>query len=153
MDDIEPHDETSPPLIHVVSYSEASHLATPADVNESIKITLYSLMKYRRLRREGNVDDMAVNRDVEERMQDLLESARKIIAAIESSIKDPYTPEGLYTVFAAGFLPTPYLWGEWPEFAHVKRWKTIPVRGCVKVVDDHGYLVPTEDIVSAPRLM
>jgi len=151
MDDIEPHDETSPPLIHVVSYSEASHLATPAIVNESIKITLHSLMKYRKLRREGNVDDMATNRDVEERKHDLLEPARKVIAAIESSIADPYTPKGLYTVFAAGFLPTPYLWGEWPEFEHAKKWKTKPIRGSVRVVDDHGNAVDIEDIVNYAR--
>ncbi len=43
MDDIDPHDETSPPIIHVVSYSEASHLATPDVINESIQITQYSL--------------------------------------------------------------------------------------------------------------
>jgi len=36
MDDIEPQDPNSPPIIHVVSYCEASHLADPAAVNESI---------------------------------------------------------------------------------------------------------------------
>src|SRR5699024_8870354 len=36
MDDIDPHNESSPSIIHVVSYSEASHLATPDIINESI---------------------------------------------------------------------------------------------------------------------
>ncbi len=43
MDDIDPYNEMSPPIIHVVSYSEASHLATPEIINESIQITQYSL--------------------------------------------------------------------------------------------------------------
>jgi len=43
MDDIEPSDELSPPLIHVVSYAEGSHLATAAVVDESIKITRQAL--------------------------------------------------------------------------------------------------------------
>ena len=39
MDDIEPENPQSPEVIHVVSYSEGSHLADPAVVNESIRIT------------------------------------------------------------------------------------------------------------------
>jgi len=42
MDDIEPHDASSPPVVHVVSYSEASHLADAAVVDESIKITRHA---------------------------------------------------------------------------------------------------------------
>src|SRR5690554_5739575 len=53
MDDIDPHNQMSPPIIHVVSYSEASHLATPEIINESIQITQQSIKKYRQLRRSG----------------------------------------------------------------------------------------------------
>ena len=53
MDDIDPYNEMSPPIIHVVSYSEASHLATPEIINESLQITQYSLQKYREMRKQG----------------------------------------------------------------------------------------------------
>jgi hypothetical protein len=65
MDDIEPHNPNSPPIIHVVSYSEASHLADPPVVNESIQITIAALQEYRRLRAKGEVEDMAQHREVE----------------------------------------------------------------------------------------
>ena len=87
MDDIDPHDETSPPIIHVVSYSEASHLATPDIINESVKITQYSLQKYRELRRAGKIEDMSKNIDVQERMVELIDSARTIISGIENMLK------------------------------------------------------------------
>ena len=69
MDDIDPKNEKSPPIIHVVSYSEASHLATPEIINESIQITQYSLQKYRDLRRQGKIADMGRNQDVAARKQ------------------------------------------------------------------------------------
>lgn len=147
MDDIDPHNETSPPIIHVVSYSEASHLATPEIINESIKITQHSLQKYRELRKKGKLEDMSLNQDVQERMCELLDSANKIIIAIERNITNPYSPAGFYKIFAAGFLPTPYLWGETEEFKHAKIWRTKPVRGSVKVVDDHNNIVKIQQVI------
>jgi len=64
MDDIEPHDPISPPMIHVVSYSEASHLADPPVVNESIQITRAAIEEYRRLRARGKVPDMSRHPEV-----------------------------------------------------------------------------------------
>lgn len=148
MDDIEPHDETSPPIIHVVSYSEACHLATPDIVNESIKITQYSLQKYREMRRKGRIQDMNKNIEVEERMAELIDSARAIISAMEKHIEDLYSAEGFYKVFAAGFLPVPYLWNEVEEFKYAKAWSTRPVKGSVKVVDENGRIVKADKIVS-----
>ena len=124
MDDIDPHNQMSPPIIHVVSYSEASHLATPEIINESIQITQQSIKKYRQLRRSGNIDDMSKNADIDERMNELVDSAKVIIKAIESSIDNPYSPEGFYKIYAAGFLPTPYLWGEVDEFRHATELRT-----------------------------
>lgn len=147
MDDIEPHNEASPPIIHVVSYSEASHLATPEVINESIKITQYSLQKYRELRRNGKIEDLSNNPDVQERICELLESARMIISSIEQYIADPYSAEGFYQIFAAGFLPVPDLWGEVNEFTHAKYWRTKPVRGGVKVVDENNMPVTSDRIV------
>lgn len=147
MDDIDPHNESSPPIIHVVSYSEASHLATPDIVNESIKITQYSLQMYRELRRKGYIDDMSYNYDVNERMNELLEKAKKIINAIETSVKNPYSPEGFYTIFASGFLPVPYLWGDIEEFTHATKWKSKPVKGSVKLADEKNNLITTEELI------
>ncbi len=147
MDDIDPHNETSPPIIHVVSYSEASHLATPDVINESIQITQYSLQQYRELRRKGNIEDMSKNLDVKSRESELYQSAKKVLSAIETYVEDPFSAEGFYRVFAAGFLPVPYLWKGVDEFRHAKNWHTKPVRGSVKVVDDEGRILTTDELI------
>ena len=64
MDDIEANNSSSPEIIHVVSYSEASHLATPDIVNESIQITLHTIKEYRKARKQGLVDDMSQHEEV-----------------------------------------------------------------------------------------
>jgi hypothetical protein len=151
MDDIDPHNEMSPPIIHVVSYSEASHLATPEIINESIQITQYSLQKYREMRKKGQIEDMGKNPDVNERSAALYQSAIKMIAAIEANIDNPYSAEGFYKIFAAGFLPVPFLWGEIEEFKHAKNWRTKPVRGSVKIVDDNNKVMNTEDIIEIAK--
>jgi hypothetical protein len=143
MDDIEPHDSTSPPLIHVVSYSEASHLADPAIIDESIRLTQHALAKYRHLRARGKVDDMTTNPEVTTRTAELLAEARVVIRAIESTIPDTYSAKGLYRVFAAGFLPVPYLWECRDEFRRAVQWPTRLVRGSVKIIDESGCPVPT----------
>ncbi|NLN42344.1 MAG: cobalamin-binding protein, partial [Clostridiales bacterium] len=147
MDDIDPHDETSPPIIHVVSYSEASHLATPDIINESIKITQYSLQKYRQLRRDDKIEDMSRRQDVRERMLELIDAAKTVISGIESSVTDPYSAQGLYTIFASGFLPVPYLWGEVDEFIYAKFWRTKPVKGGIKIVDENDRPVTYHKVV------
>ncbi|SHJ92777.1 hypothetical protein SAMN02745227_01092 [Anaerobranca californiensis DSM 14826] len=148
MDDIDPHNQWSPPIIHVVSYSEASHLATPDIVNESIKITQYTLQKYRTLRKQGQIEDMSKNLEIEERMYELLNSAKEIIDAIEKNILNPYSPEGFYKIFASGFLIVPYLWGDIEEFKHATYWKTKPVNGSIKVVDEDGKVIKPSKIVN-----
>ena len=109
MDDIDPQDPLSPPVVHVVGYSEGSHLADVDVVNESIQITQHSLQEYRRLRRRGEVEDMSRNADVAETAAELLAGVRILIASIERTIPDAYTAEGLYRVLAAGYLPVPFL--------------------------------------------
>ena len=52
MDDIDPNNEMSPEIIHVVSYSEALFLATPDILNDSIRITRTALNEYRRLKKK-----------------------------------------------------------------------------------------------------
>ena len=147
MDDIDPHNELSPPMIHVVSYSEASDLATPEIINESIQITQYSLKKYRQMRRQGKIEDMSDNLEVASRSAELLASSKKIISAIEAEIENLYSPEGFYKVFCAGFLPVPYLWRETEEFIHAKNWKTRPIKGSVKLVDENNKILKTDHVI------
>lgn len=138
MDDIEPGTEESPQVIHVVSYCEAVELATPAEVDESVRITRAALAEYRRLRRRGDVDDMGANSDVSRRHHDLVRDARTVLAAIERSLRHPYTARGLAAVFRAGFLPVPHLWHCRDEYPEAVRRQTAMIGGSVRVVDAEG---------------
>jgi len=136
MDDIEPNNPRSPDIIHVVSYSEGRHLATPDIINESIRITRHALHSYRRLRTRGQVDDMSGRRDVRERMSFLVEGARHVLATIEQCVERPYTPRGLYDVFRLGFLPVPQLMHCRDEFREAVRWHTRVRNGRVDVYEN-----------------
>jgi hypothetical protein len=114
-------------------------------VNESIRITRAAIEEYRRLRRKGDVDDMSRHPEVMRRTEELLEGARTILSAIESALPNPYTAEGLYRIFWAGFMPVPYLWECRDEFENAVRWRTMPVKGGVKVVDEAGIPIPPEE--------
>jgi hypothetical protein len=138
MDDIEPHDPGSPPLIHVVSFSEGYELADPPTIVESIQIARHALEAYRRLRRKGDIDDMAQNADVTTRTEELLSEARTILPAIEAAIPQPYSAAGLYQAFAMGLLAAPYLWECREELARAVQWQTRLVRGGVRVVNASG---------------
>jgi hypothetical protein len=143
MDDIEPRDPSSPQIIHVVSWTEATRLADPPVIAESVQICRQALADYRRLRARGDVDDMGSSDEVARRFQDLEAEARAVIRAIEESIPDPCTAEGLYRVFAAGFLPVPHLWESRDELAGAVAWRTRLLRGAVRLVDDTGLALPT----------
>lgn len=151
MDDIDPHNEMSPPIIHVVSYSEASHLATPDVINESVQITQQALKEYRRLRKNGEIEDMSKNTEVLSRTEELIKSAKTIIDGIETYIENPYTPEGFYKAFVAGFMPVPYLWTTEDEYRHAKHFNTRLVKGAIKVVDENDELVKAESVVDFAR--
>ena len=145
MDDVDPFNESSPDIIHVVSYSEAVCLATPEIINESIQITRAALSEYRRLRRRGLVDDMSNNAEVSAREADLTASARKILSAIDATIPNVETPIGLYQVFRAGFLPVPDLLYCRDEFPGAVAWKTHFVNGGYRIVSESGEMVAPAD--------
>ena len=151
MDDIDPHNEMSPPMIHVVSYSEASHLATPDIIHESVQITQHALKEYRKLRKNGDIEDMSKNEDVLARTEEIIDAACTIIHGIEEHIEDPYSPEGFYKAFVAGFMPVPYLWTTDEEYKHAKHFKTKPIKGATKVVDEEGNPVKAETVVDFAR--
>lgn len=145
MDDIEPHDWSSPQIVHVVSFCEGSHLASPPIIEESIKITRSTITEYRRLKAAGQIPLMDDHPEVLQRQEEILSGARTILQAIEESIASPYTVAGLYRAFVAGFLPVPFLWGSRQQFQHAVNWTTKIIQGAVKVVDTRGQPIPPRE--------
>jgi hypothetical protein len=151
MDDIEPHDPASPQIIHVVSWSEGSRLADPPVISESVQICRQALAEYRRLRARGMVDDMAGGPEVAGRAAELEAECRAVIGAIDTSIPDPSSAEGLYRVFAAGFLPVPHLWECRDEFPAAVSWRTRLMRGAVRLVDETGGALSSQRRIEIAR--
>lgn len=142
MDDIDPNNEMSPEIIHVVSYSEALFLATPDILNDSIKITKTALNEYRRLKKQGYTPNVMTD-DIRKRQVQLEAACRKIIKEMEENIPDLYSPVGLYIAFVAGWLPVPELWSNSDEFIYAKGWSTRMTNGGV-VLYDHDVIATTD---------
>ena len=142
MDDIDPFNQMSPEIIHVVSYSEALFLATPDILDDSIKITRTALSEYRRLKKRGLTPDVSTD-EINNRQAALELACRKIIKAMETYIPNLYSPEGLYLAFVAGWLPVPELWSDSDEFVHAKGWGTRMTNGGV-VLCDQDVIVSTD---------
>jgi hypothetical protein len=138
MDDIEPADPASPPLIHVVSYSEGYALADPPVVEDSLRIVRRALDEYRRLRADGGIDDRSADPYVLGRTAELIREVRTLQAAAEAAIPHPYSAAGLYGWLAAGYFAAPDLVAGREEFAAAAAWRTRLVRGAVRVVDAYG---------------
>lgn len=145
MDDLEPENENSPEIIHVVNYSEAVRLATPPIIKESIQITLNALHSYRFARKMGIVPNMAHDADVEYRYQGLLYEARQAIRLLEENIPNLYTPEGFERVFREGFFAVPYLMDQNHKWPKATKWKTAIKNGGINVVDEDGNIISTVD--------
>jgi len=142
MDDVEPANDKGPDMIHVVSYSEAVHLATPPVINESVQITLHVLDAYRKAKKAGHMDDMLHHAEVEERTKELYTSVKQTVRTLEKHIPDLYSPQGLYEVLRRGVFAVPYLWEGQDEFKAAIAWKTALVNGSVQVVDQQGQIIP-----------
>ena len=138
MDDIEPHDSTSPQIIYVAGYTEGLAPADPSRAIESVRIARQALLDYRALREAGNVEDMSSNPLVLARASELLRDTRLAVEAIDSSIASPYDAEGLYEIMASGFFALPLLPAGREEFAAAVKWKTSSVGGAVAAVDESG---------------
>jgi len=143
MDDLEPENNDSPEIIHVVNYCEAVRLATPPVIKESIQITLNALREYRTARALGKVPNMKYDQDVNERFKALYAEAIGAIDLLEDNIPNLYTPEGFYKVFTEGFLPVPYLMDQNQKFKKATMWHTAIKNGGIKVVDDEGNVIDT----------
>lgn len=144
MDDLEPDNDNSPEIIHVVNYSEAVCLATPAIIKDSIKITLNAIHSYRAARKKGVIPNMKYDNDVQNRYETLLCDAREAIMLLEKHIPNLYTPEGFESIFKEGFLAVPYLMDQQGKWGKATMWKTAIKNGGVYVVDEDGKIIPTK---------
>jgi hypothetical protein len=143
MDDLEPENENSPEIIHVVNYSEAVRLATPPIIKDSIRITLNALREYRLARAFGKVPNMKFDKEAKERFDSLYAEAKAAIELLEANIPNLYTPEGFYKVFVEGFLPVPYLMDQEKKFPKARMWHTAIKNGGIRVIDDDGKIIDT----------
>lgn len=143
MDDIEPDNNNSPEIIHVVSYSEAVRLATPPVIKESIQITLSALREYRLARLLGKVPNMKRDIEVQRRSKEMYEEAYGAIQLLEKYIPNLYTPEGLFKVFEEGFFPVPYLMNQREKYEKTIQYTTALKDGGIRVVDEQGKIINT----------
>lgn len=143
MDDIEPENDNSPEIIHVVNYSEAVRLATPPIIKESIQITLSALHEYRLARKLGKVPDMRHDKEVNSRFEELYNEAHEAIKLLEDNISNLYTPEGFAYIFEAGFFPVPYLMDQDNKFPYAKKHFTALKNGGIRVIDEKGNVLNT----------
>ena len=145
MDDLEPENDNSPEIIHVVNYSEAVRLATPPIIKDSIRITLNALHEYRLARSLGKVPNIKYDMEVKYREEAMYAEAKQAIILIEKAIPKLYTPEGFYKTFVEGFLPVPYLVDQQRKFPKATMWHTAIKNGGISVVDDDGNIINTVD--------
>jgi hypothetical protein len=98
-----------PQIIHVVSFSEADHAATPDEVIESCKIVRGVL------RSAGSeFPDLSIDPAVQERKRHLVKEAKKLLRALREQYSDraadPLSdPACLAMAVRAGFLDAPHL--------------------------------------------
>ena len=143
MDDIDPGNDNSPEIIHVVNYSEAVRLATPPIIKDSIRITLNALREYRVARNIGKVPDMKHDLNTVQRTEMMYTEAKEAVRLLEQNIPNLYTPEGFYKVFVEGFLPVPYLMDQERKFPKATKYHTAIKNGGISVVDEKGMIINT----------
>ena len=147
MDDIEPHNEFSPEIIHVVSYSEALFLANPKVINESVQITQAALKYYREYKKNNPNFLMQFEEDIRTKTNDLVNEVTILLNSIEEVINDPYTAQGLHDIFAYGYLQTPYLWANKEDFLYATHFKTKVFNGSTILVDEQQVRVDAKKLV------
>ncbi|HHW70386.1 MAG TPA: cobalamin B12-binding domain-containing protein [Clostridiales bacterium] len=124
-----------PHIIHVVSFTEADHAATPDDVIESCKIVRGVLKNAWR-----DFPDMTRDPEVIKRKNYLLSEAREVICNIEQYFKDIYedplaNPDCLASMVKLGLLDAPHLRGNPAALGKVR---TMPLNGGYECIDANG---------------
>ena len=128
----------NPEIIHVVSYSEADHAATPDDIIKSCRIVRHVIENSLR-----GLPDMTSDKDVQKRKSELVKESDYLIERIKSldngKSKDPLTdPKNLAKTLKVGILDAPHLMPS--EFA----------RGAIKTSIVNGACRPIHPVTSKP---
>jgi len=144
MCDVEPETTGSPEIVHVVSYSEGSFLATPEVVNDSIRITEVALRSYPGYRERNDLHDLIRGREIMEMEEELYRDCCELLGDIERTIPDVYSPAGFYQVLKRGYLPVPDLWEVRQELQDAVDWRTKPIEGGIYIVDPNGEIMSTD---------
>jgi len=138
MDDVEYNNQNSPSIIHVVGYSEGQFLENPEVVNESIKITLYTLMQYRKIKNSESLLSKSELEEIQEKFNYFISESLVIIKYLESNYANLYSPAGFYEIFRDGLFPTPYLWAEREKYRKAVSLKTKYMNGGIFLVNEMG---------------
>lgn len=148
MDDIEPYNEHSPEIIHVVSYCEAMYLSTPKIIKESAQITRRAISEYRKMKsgHKGKAFIDKYEEDISLRQSKMEEESRYRIKMMEENIGDLYSAKGLYTAFISGWLPTPYLWNEKDEYKYARDYESKMEYG-EAVLTKNGVVMTNTEII------
>jgi hypothetical protein len=136
MMDVEPG--RLPEIVHVVSYSEASFLATPSVINDSLRITRTALQRYPQHRNESGMRDFIETPEIREMEIALYEECAQLLESLSKGIPSLHSAEGFYEVFRRGYFPVPHLWEGRQDFPNAVNWRTRLVEGGVAVMDEQG---------------
>ncbi len=138
MDDIEPEVKNSPPIVHVVSYSEALYMANPKVMNESIQITCSAIDYYRKQKQEQKIDCTVFEKDIKKLTKHFVSETKIILKSIEKHVDNYLSAQGFYNIYEAGYLPTPYLWNATEIFPNAIYFDSRYQDGSVILVDGEG---------------
>ncbi|MBN2683446.1 MAG: cobalamin B12-binding domain-containing protein [Bacteroidales bacterium] len=124
-----------PQIIHVVSFSEASHAASSENVIESCKIVKGVLKNTWR-----GFPDLTIDPEVKQRKEFLLSEAREMIklmrTAFSNNAEDPLTNSKILAkIVNHGFLDAPQLKGNPAALGKIR---TMPVNGGYDIVNKNG---------------
>jgi len=145
MTDLEPGQNKGPDIVHVVSYSEASHLAGPKEINESIQITQSSMLAYRKAKQQGSISLQPFEHDIQQRTNHLYKGVQYMMAVLEKHVPNLYSPNGFYLLFELGVFPVPYLWEKRNEFEAAVKWQTAQINGGTFVIDEQQHIITVEE--------
>lgn len=141
MDDIEPQVQNSPPIVHVVSYSEALFMANPQIMDESCQICCSAIDFYRQAKKDKRIDHTEVEKMIEEKTLHFVSEAKLILESIERNVDDYLSAQGFYDIYEAGYLPTPYLWNATEVFPNAIYFDSKFEEGSTILVDQKGETV------------
>ncbi len=134
-----------PQILHVVSFSEANHAATPENVIESCKIVRGVIKNAWR-----GFPDLLNDKDIIDRKNYLVKEAKQLIKFFITTFKNDYedplsNPGCLDKIVGLGFMDAPQLKN---NPAALGRVKTMPVNGGYDLVDDKGNVIFHADYVT-----